>query len=218
MTAAPLGNDNRANNVWLRAKNAYDHYLTYLDSKADKYSLSFVDLIYVKNFKGGSSVISEPINGFAEKIKKYEGEIRELQSLLGSQNSLGGLDESDFIKIKPKIVAFSSMATIENTRIKGFGPSFSSALLHFYFPNIVPILDRRALNGAGISGLDVNNQGQVTNMMDKYPELINYFRKRMKGNIKIELRDIDQELFRIPLGHEFGRKKVKSSSEGDFAA
>ncbi len=37
-----------------------------------------------------------------------------------------------------------------NTKIRGLGPSYVSALLAAHFVDLIPILDRRILNGAGI--------------------------------------------------------------------
>jgi len=80
----------------------------------------------------------------------------------------------------------------------GFKCSYASALLHFYFPNLVPILDRRVLNGIGIK-VKRNKQGQVVNIERYYSALIDLFHSYLKYNPNKSLRDYDKENFVKPL-------------------
>ena len=83
-------------------------------------------------------------------------------------------------------------------RIDGFGSSYTSALLHFHFPTLIPILDRRVLNGAGINA-EINAQGQVVDIERYYPELIQYFHRELRNRPEIDLRALDKELFIKPI-------------------
>ena len=55
--------------------------------------------------------------------------------------------DPDYPRIRTAIVAFATLPETNAADISGFGCSFASALLHFHFPKLVPILDKRALNG-----------------------------------------------------------------------
>lgn len=83
-------------------------------------------------------------------------------------------------------------------RIDGFGSSYASGLLHFHFPTLIPILDRRVLNGAGIK-VEINAQGQVIDIEQYYPQLIQYFNRELRNKPGINLRALDKELFVKPI-------------------
>lgn len=185
-------------NRWKRANRAYEHYQSYIKCKYDRYSLSFIDFIFVKNFKGGNSIIAEPIETFYSKANIYEKALRNFSEGPVLNNTLSSMSEAEFEVVKKKIVNFASISEDEDARISGFGASFASALLHFYFPLVVPILDRRVLNGSGIDGVKIQ-KGVVSNFLDLYPELIVNFRKRLLDNRGITLRELDLELFQKKL-------------------
>jgi hypothetical protein len=180
---------------WDRASHAYSHYEVYLNIKPKLHDLSFTDLVYVKNFKGGSATITEPMCKFADKISYYTEGIHDIALDSAGGSSLGILEETEYERIKNKIVRFATLPEQKKADISGFGCSFASALLHFHFPLLVPILDKRALNGSGLYGLTVDKQGNVTNLLELYPALIDYFRLRLKNDLLLTLRDLDRELF-----------------------
>lgn len=191
--------DPRAISKWRRANNAYQHYLQYMAEKPDRLALTFTDLLYVKNFKGGNSVIEEPTATAGTKLAHYEQAIRSFNAVPGAQLTLAQLDDGQYELAREKMVAFAGLPIKLEAKIKGFSVSFASALLHFYYPNLVPILDRRALNGSLISGLSINGQGQVTNLLDLYPALIDYFRGRLREDPLLTLRALDRQLFEVKL-------------------
>lgn len=186
--------DRRAESNWGRAENAYKHYVRYVDSKADRVALTFTDLVYVKNFKGGSAIIAEPQDTLVSKLARYERLLREIDAAPEFKQSLGHLKEDEYARAERRMVEFAGLGNSGSESISGFGVSFSSALLHFYFPELVPILDRRVLCGAGIA-VQLDKQGQVKNLLGWYPSLIKYFRDRLKSDPQLTLRALDRSLF-----------------------
>lgn len=187
--------DPRAEANWARADNAYQQYLRYISVKPDRVALTFTDLVYLKNFKGGSAVIGESVATSSEKLARYEQSLRACMSAPEFQKTLRNLTDAEYLRARKRIVAFVDLVNSPETDINGFGESFASALLHFYFPSLVPILDRRALNGSGLEGLKVNGQDQVTNLLALYPALIDYFRDRLRSEASLTLRSLDRGLF-----------------------
>lgn len=191
--------DKRADSNWKRAQIAYGYYVSFIDEKDDRFSLNLVDLLYVMNFKGGSSIITEPADTLVKNLKSYEKQLSSFAALPFSAKSLKDLSDDEYREVKEKILAFCKMAhETAATRIKGFGVSFSSALLHFYFPALVPILDRRAAHGAGVvdSNKDLDKSGNIKDLLSLYPALIDKFRERLKGDRDLSLRNLDHEYFR----------------------
>lgn len=200
----------KAIGTWDRAEHAYQHYLAYIASKPDKHALSFPDLVYVKNFKGGSTVVAEPAATLPAKLQQYEQALRAASKDSSFSRSLRGLDDHEFEKVKQAIVAFVALAQRPEARINGFGVSFSSALLHFYFPSLVPILDRRAVNGANLKGIEVDSQDQVSNLLQLYPALMDYFRSKLCEDPKLSLRELDRHLF----SRELRRPPFRGKDDG----
>jgi hypothetical protein len=73
-----------------------------------------------------------------------------------------------------------------------------STLLHFYFPDLLPILDRRVLINSKIVEVDnyeqVDKYGQIIKIEDYYEKLIRFMRNELKER-NSKLRDLDRELF-----------------------
>jgi hypothetical protein len=192
--------DKRAESAWKRAENAYQHCRAYMQDKSPRLVLSITDLVYVKNFKGGSTIIGESPATIQERLAPYEALLREADGMPAFQKTLGQLDDREY---QDAVRVMKTFAALPRTSpINGFGVSFSTALLHFYFPEVVPILDRRGLNGAGIKA-DVDKQGQVKKLLDSYPDLIAYCRARLRGEPSLTLRALDQSLFIQKLRPEF---------------
>ncbi len=190
--------DQRAVSNWERATIAYDHYVQYIDGKGDRFRLSLIDLLYIKNFKGGSAVIAEPVSGLTAKLASYESALRAAHKEAAFYRPLGKIDDGEYQDIRRKIVEFVGLADLStkpDTHIKGFGVSFCSALLHFFFPSSVPILDRRVVNGARIPGARIDTEGQITNLLDLYPSLIDHFRECLRTDSSLSVRSLDRFLF-----------------------
>lgn len=187
--------DNRAVTNWRRAQHAYEHYQSFIADKSDKYALAFADLAFVKNFKGGRAFIDEPMATFAHKLRHYEAALRACVADPAFAFTLSTVPDSDYSRVRDTITAFAALPETPASDISGFGSSFASALLHFYFPVLVPILDKRALNGSGVPGLRVDSQNNVTNLLVLYPALIDNCRERLQQNQQPTLRELDRQLF-----------------------
>jgi hypothetical protein len=200
----------RAENTWARAEHAYQHYFKYISEKPDRFALSFTDLVYVKNFKGGSAVIAEPLLTLDSKLKRYERALRKAGASPVFRLSLHDCDDKEYARARKRMIAFAKLPLFPVADINGFGVSFASTLFHFYFPNLVPILDRRALNGAAIEGIKVNGSDQVKNLLELYPLLIDYFRDRLRNEPNLTLRTLDRSLFVQELRRPPFKKKDNS--------
>lgn len=186
--------DTKAQKTWERANHAYKHYICYIESKPDPISLSFTDLIFVKNFKGGMATICEPVATLSTKLQCYAESLRKFRADSAFCQPLAKLSDAEYMHVRDEIIRFVQPPK-KLDKIDGIRASFASALLHFYFPAVVPILDRRVLNGAGIQGIRVNNQDEVVNSLELYPKLIDFFRSSLRSNPEKSLRELDRELF-----------------------
>ena len=204
----------RAVSQWVRADHAYSHYEAYLRSKPTPLVLSFTDLVYVKNFKGGASTITESMATLPDKLAHYAASLRAFAGDPSSHLSLGAVPAADFPRISKAMMDFVELPEKKAADISGFGCSFASALLHFHFPMLVPILDKRALNGSGLAGLEVDRYGNVTNLLTLYPALIDNFRKRLQANPALTLRELDRTLFIEELHSPPFRKKTPRKVRG----
>lgn len=72
-----------------------------------------------------------------------------------------------------------------------------SALLNAYFPNLIPILDRRVLINMKLVSKDdlVKSSKQIKKIEDFYPRLVRSFAELLKANNGKTIRDIDREYF-----------------------
>jgi hypothetical protein len=171
---------------WERAdKTAYRYYMDHLRKKKNRFALTLEDLFYVRNFKGGNATINESPDELPAKLKKLSEKLKNFHKTFNGK-SLPQISKSDLQKLIKQAQDFIKFDKI--VKINGFGPSFASALLHFHFPELIPILDKRVLKGAGIASITNSNK-----LPSYFPGLIKYFRKKVNGKIKI--RDIDKKLF-----------------------
>jgi hypothetical protein len=187
--------DKKAISQWDRSQHAYEHYLRFIAAKPDHYALTITDLIFVKNFKGGSATIAEPVATLTGKLQPYEKAIRLCAVDPAFGLTLASIPNQDYGRVRDLMVSFSGLPELPASDINGFGCSFASALLHFYFPEAVPILDKRALNGAGIQGLQVDKYNNVLNLLELYPALIDACRTQLQQRPRSTLRQLDRALF-----------------------
>ena len=183
---------------WEKADISYQNYAEYLRRKPLPFDLSLIDLLYISNFKGGNASIQESELSINQKLKKYSDDIHKIEDRFGKRN-LRDLNEIDLKFLQTSCIDFLNLVKKDSLfRIDGFGSSYTSALLHFHFPKLIPILDRRVLNGAGIKA-KTNKQGQIVDIERYYPELIQYFHRELGNRPEIELRNLDKELFIKPI-------------------
>jgi hypothetical protein len=182
---------------WEKYQLSYDLLISYINSKREdrKYELDIVDLMYVRNFKGGSASINEDEEKLKKKLIKYSILIKSISEMYLTE-SLFDLSEDQMQKLKNIAVKFIYLSKEEETKIKGFGPSFTSALLHAHFPKLLPIIDRRVINGTGLK--KVKRKQQVTNSEKYYGKVVEIFWNRVHKS-KESIRDVDKYFFSEPL-------------------
>ncbi len=179
---------------WEKSNISYENYLNFIDNKKDKFKLTFIDLLYVKNFKGGFATTNEPEKEILEKLKEHTKIFKQIDEKFKNKKlaNLNTDEINSLIKFSKELLEFA----ISNNKYKidGFGVSFLTTLLHFHFPKLYPILDRRVLNGLNLidKKKDVYADGQVKNIKNFYPELIREFKEKI-GNKTI--RELDKILF-----------------------
>ena len=198
--------DQRARNQWKKARNSYGYLRTHIREKtdSDRYKLSIIDLVLVSNFKGGSATIAEPVDSLECKLECYEKKLLEIGNDFGDRK-LACLTKEELEELITLASEFCQLATTEFTKIDGFGPSFATALLNANFPDLLPILDRRGLNGAEIPDVETNTQGQVRQIESHYPALIRYFHRRVQEPC-MSLKKVDKEIFCRVLRTPFRRQ------------
>ncbi len=183
--------------TWQMLNEAMRHFQAHIASKRDRYALTIVDLLHVSNFKGGNASITEPIESLPQKLQAYETALRKIDEVFITKQ-LVSLDDDKTSELKVLCRRFLELTTQQNTEIRGFGPSYASALLAAHFLELIPILDRRALNGAGIR-VSKDTQGQVRNIIGHYGELIDAFKTELQRNPGNTLRQVDKRWFSKPL-------------------
>lgn len=185
--------DKRALQQWNKSNISYNNYLNFISTKSDKFNLTLIDLLYVSNFKGGYATVNEPEEVITEKLVAYGKLFKEINSKFYDRK-LCNLDENqtiELINFSEKLIKLTDYKS--KNKIDGFSVSFLTTLLHFYFPNLYPILDRRVLNGLKLlTEKDLNSQGQVKNLKNFYSKLILEFKQRT--HLKT-FRELDKELF-----------------------
>lgn len=193
--------DQKALTRWNSANLSFENYLKYIDkkSKTDRLGLTLIDLLYISNFKGGNSSIHEDEDGVNLKLEKYSELLKKIDQQFNSK-SLVDLSENKLNILIQLVENMFELTESSETKIYGFSISFLSALICAHFPNLVPIIDRRVLNGLELDDLKLNSSKQVTNMKDLFPGLVKEMQSKLKeANGKISLRDLDKELFIKPI-------------------
>jgi len=191
----------RAETQWDKADISYRNYLDYIDTKKDKFELTLIDLLFVRNFKGGNASINEGGSSVNKKLARYSELLREIDSKLGTK-TLQELAREELTWLKDKARSFVCLTLDDETAIDGFKVGNASALLHFFFPELVPILDRRVLNGACIEA-KLTKEGQVIDIEKYYPALVQNFYDHLRNHPSKSLRDYDRECFVKPIrGHK----------------
>ncbi|HEX4372672.1 MAG TPA: hypothetical protein VHZ50_05135 [Puia sp.] len=185
---------NRALTNWKKSEISLTNYKNYLNRKTDKFQLTIVDLLYISNFKGGNATINVEEELLKKKLKSYSDIFIQIDNLFKNK-TLAQTTESDLEKLIYCINNVVQLCLIEETAIDGFKASFLSALLHSYFPDLIPILDRRLLINLNlVQKIDLQKSGQVNKIEKFYPILISKFRDICKLTNQT-IRQIDQEYF-----------------------
>lgn len=181
------------NTTWEMLNHAMVHYQKHISTKKKRNTISIIDLLHVSNFKGGNASITEPEETLGKKLKSYEKVLAEITTKFTGKN-LSQLNRQETNELIRLCNAFTNITKIKDTKIRGFGASYASALLSAHFIYLIPVLDRRILNGAGIK-VEYNSQKQVKRIAQYYGELIKSCQTELKRRNNLTLRELDKEWF-----------------------
>ena len=185
--------DSAANQKWTDLDAAWYSYQTYLSAKRDRFELTYLDLLYIRNFKAGNASILAKETDVNDSLRSYSEAVHTICNKFGTR-SLVQLQVEELARLKRSGQNFLELTNLQP--IKGLGISYASALLAALFPTLFPILDRRALNGAGIVER-LPKSGQVVDISQYYGDLIDYCYQRLRSGSESSLREIDKKLFGI---------------------
>ena len=192
--------DQKASNQWTKSDKSYQNYMLFIHAKQN-YQITFIDLLYVSNFKGGSATINEEEEIVNNKLKNYSVLFSEIKDRFSS-SLLCEMTSSDtviLIDLANKAIGLTDVSS--SSKIDGFGVSYLTTLLHFYFPNLLPILDRRVLHGLNLlKESDISSDKQIKDIKRFYPDVIKAFQL---NTFDKTIRKFDEELFIKPITNAF---------------
>ena len=192
--------DQKASNQWTKSDKSYQNYMLFIHAKQN-YQITFIDLLYVSNFKGGSATINEEEEIVNNKLKNYSVLFSEIKDRFSS-SLLCEITSSDtviLIDLANKAIGLTDVSS--SSKIDGFGVSYLTTLLHFYFPNLLPILDRRVLHGLNLlKESDISSDKQIKDIKRFYPDVIKAFQL---NTFDKTIRKFDEELFIKPITNAF---------------
>ena len=195
-------NDKSAVSRWDKSNISYKNYKEYLSNKPERFVLSLIDLLFISNFKGGNASIHEDVFVVNEKLISYSEKLKNIDNRFGDRklNEMTGKENDELIDLVMEICALTNNKA--STKIDGFGPSYLSALLNAYFPDLIPILDRRVLINLKLVRKTNVRSGQILKIEDFYAPLIKKFAELSKQNKNRSFRDIDRKYFSMRLDVE----------------
>jgi len=188
----------RTNTGWQKSEISLNNYQDYLITKNDRFELSLIDLLYVSNFKGGNATIDVAAETLSLKLKPYSLVLRKIDDEFKGRQlcSLTIIETNRLIDLVSDLVTLCSLF---DSNIDGFKSSYLSALLHSFFPKLIPILDRRLLiNLELVSQTDLLGTKQVKKIDTFYPQLIFKVRE-LSIEFSATVRQLDHEYFTIDL-------------------
>lgn len=203
--------DKAAQTKWARLTIALDYYTKYLATKPirTRFSLSVMDLLFIRNFKAGNASVTEPLGSLTVKLRSYGSALRTIHQAFPSR-ALGTLATNELSTLIELADQTLKLAREPSTSIAGFGPSYVSALLAAFFPRLLPVLDRRVLNGANIPA-KLTSQKQVSHIQEHYGALIQKSNQVLRAEPRLELRKLDRRWFIVPLQYSQNGTPVRRS-------
>lgn len=140
-----MKHNNAAISKWNKSLIGYDNYQIYIKQKRERFDLKLIDLLYISNFKGGNSTINEKEISVNQKLISYSILLKAIEDAFNLKE-LSQLSNEEIMELILKVNIICNLTHKDtNTKIDGFSISYLSALLSSYFPNLLPILDRRVL-------------------------------------------------------------------------
>lgn len=191
--------DKRALTQWNKSAISYKNYRDFIDKKSERFKISLIDLLYISNFKGGNATINEPESIIENKLVGYGKLLIEINEVFNNK----AIAKLNSAKIDNLIIQITSICNLTHkgtsTKIDGFSVSYLSALLNSYFPDLIPILDRRILINLGIvKSDDTDKNGQIKNIQRHYGPLVKKVSTLCKKK-QISVRELDKILFTTKL-------------------
>lgn len=195
---------------WSKSRNAYIYLTDYIAQKNNRYLLDEFDIVLVSNFKGGFASIQEPKTQLLAKLIIYSQILMEIWEKYKDKR-LQDIHCDKVNELGCSALNFLNLTAKSNeSNIDGFGASYASALLNVYFPKLLPIIDRRVLNGSEIE-VNLTSNNQVVNIKSYYKEYLLYCYKKLK-NSDGKLEELDLELFSKPLKYNLKNKLFNKPS------
>lgn len=180
---------------WAILNHTFDAYQEYRKTSE---GLSYDDLLYVSNFKGGNASIGDSRKEVDKKLSEfYQPHLNAIKESFGT-SKLQDLSSKECKDLSNQATAFVLLTKVPDYKIRGFGVSYASALLAMHFPDLLPVLDRRVLAGAGIEEGKVamsKKGGQVKQIETHYFALIEKMSFTLKKSSALSLRDLDKDWF-----------------------
>jgi hypothetical protein len=192
---------------WESLDVAFRNYRHYINSKTDQDALTLIDLLYIRNFKGGNASITDPEDKVSERLKLYSEIVGRIRRKF-RKPFLEKLTDDQLQWLIEQAIEFINLPLRTQSQISGFGPSYASAMLAAHFPDLIPIIDRNILLGTGIIR-ELPRNGQIHNIEQHYGPLLKEFHRRVKAAVPRKIRDLDRQLFIL------GSKKVKELRKGN---
>jgi len=127
-------------------------------------------------------------------LKFYSSELEKIDLRFDNKRKLSQLADDEVGELINLVLDISKLCFKNETKIDGFGVSYLSALLSAYFPDLIPILDRRVLINLKIPTIEKLSTGQIKDIHKHYGLLIMEMAKESKNRSK-SIRDIDREYF-----------------------
>lgn len=179
---------------WEKKNKIYKDYIQYIENKDDRFDLTYIDLLYIRNFKGGAASIHEKEIDANNKLKAYSKILKKIEDEFNRKGNIKKLNENQMDSLKEKMKALLNATKENRTKIDGFKASRASALLHFYFPDLLPIMDKNVLVGIG-EYTEKDGKKKVDYTTENYSKVIDHFHHHLKGNDDKSLREYDKEFF-----------------------
>ena len=182
----------KASNQWQKANKAFTLYQEYLTSKGEnRLNLTVVDLLFISNFKGGSSTIADDARVISTALEAYTLAICQIDQAFHDR-TLGSLTEREIDVLIQLVV--HALRIVDENPINGFYHSFFSALLCSMFPSLLPIIDKWIIPNLELAPRGTGNW-QIDNIGDYYPEVIRRFHHRLSKEQRLSVRELDKRLF-----------------------
>lgn len=179
---------------WENKNKSYVNYMEYIDNKERKFKLTLIDLLYISNFKGGNACIHEHKSDVDEKLEKYSECLKAIENEFKGKK-LENLTDEELNSLKEKAETVIRATDEENTEIFGFKTYYAAAMLHFYFPNLLPIMDENVIDSTNIKPKEDNSNQSIDEELNYYFLLIDEFYRHLRKHPEKSVREYDKELF-----------------------